>query len=111
MAGKSLYFICGALRSGSTMYHLMLDLHPEIHNPGEFDCQNDSTYSKPVVMTGALENIKLAFHNKYYKISCGIKRYSLVLYFLYRSSSKLALKKWHNALLLNINEIDKQDIK
>jgi len=30
-------FICGALRSGSTMFHLMLDSHPNISNPGEFD--------------------------------------------------------------------------
>ena len=34
---KPLVFICGALRSGSTMVHLMLDNHPDIDNPGEFD--------------------------------------------------------------------------
>jgi len=30
-------FICGALRSGSSLTHLMLDHHPSIKNPGEFD--------------------------------------------------------------------------
>lgn len=30
-------FVCGALRSGSTMLHLMLGAHPKIKNPGEFD--------------------------------------------------------------------------
>lgn len=30
-------FICGALRSGSSLTHLMLDHHPNITNPGEFD--------------------------------------------------------------------------
>ena len=30
-------FICGALRSGSTVFHLMLDSHPGIKNPGEYD--------------------------------------------------------------------------
>lgn len=30
-------FICGALRSGSTLFHLMLNSHPNIKNPGEFD--------------------------------------------------------------------------
>ena len=30
-------FICGALRSGSTLFHLMLNSHPSIVNPGEFD--------------------------------------------------------------------------
>lgn len=32
-----LVFICGALRSGSSLTHLMLDNHAEISNPGEFD--------------------------------------------------------------------------
>lgn len=30
-------FICGALRSGSSLTHVILDHHPEIKNPGEFD--------------------------------------------------------------------------
>jgi len=30
-------FICGALRSGSTVFHLMLNSHPDITNPGEYD--------------------------------------------------------------------------
>jgi len=30
-------FICGALRSGSTLFHLMLNSHPNMSNPGEFD--------------------------------------------------------------------------
>lgn len=34
---NDLVFICGALRSGTTMVHLMLDQHPTIDNPGEFD--------------------------------------------------------------------------
>lgn len=34
-------FICGALRSGSTLLHLMLDHHPNIKNPGEFDFMFD----------------------------------------------------------------------
>lgn len=32
-----LFFICGALRSGTSLLHLMLDAHPAITNPGEFD--------------------------------------------------------------------------
>jgi len=34
---EKLVFICGSLRSGSTMLHLMLNAHPKINNPGEFD--------------------------------------------------------------------------
>jgi len=33
----NLIFICGALRSGSSLTHVILDHHPEIKNPGEFD--------------------------------------------------------------------------
>ena len=32
-----LVFICGSLRSGSSLTHLMIDHHSEISNPGEFD--------------------------------------------------------------------------
>ena len=34
---QNLVFLCGALRSGTSMTHLMLNAHPEIRNPGEFD--------------------------------------------------------------------------
>jgi len=34
---KQLVFMCGSLRSGSSLVHLMLDHHPKIQNPGEFD--------------------------------------------------------------------------
>jgi Sulfotransferase family len=34
---ENLVFMCGALRSGSSLTHLMLDHHPDITNPGEFD--------------------------------------------------------------------------
>ncbi|MFK5970530.1 MAG: sulfotransferase [Candidatus Marithrix sp.] len=34
---NNIIFICGALRSGSTLFHLMLNSHPNIINPGEYD--------------------------------------------------------------------------
>ncbi len=34
---EPLFFICGALRSGTTLLRLMLDAHPKIANPGEMD--------------------------------------------------------------------------
>ena len=37
MNHNDMVFICGSLRSGSSLMHLMLDHHPEIKNPGEFD--------------------------------------------------------------------------
>ncbi len=39
-------FVCGALRSGSTMFHLMLNSHPGIINPGEFDFLFDMVSSE-----------------------------------------------------------------
>ncbi|KJV06249.1 sulfotransferase [Methylocucumis oryzae] len=44
MENHQLIFICGALRSGSTMLRLMLDHHPNIVNPGEFDFLFDYMY-------------------------------------------------------------------
>jgi len=32
-----MFFVCGSLRSGSTLLHVMLNHHPSIKNPGEFD--------------------------------------------------------------------------
>jgi Sulfotransferase family len=45
-------FICGALRSGTTLLHLMLHHHPDIINPGEFDfmfdfVKNDNEFPDP----------------------------------------------------------------
>lgn len=37
MKYSSPVFICGALRSGTTVLHLMLNAHDQINNPGEFD--------------------------------------------------------------------------
>ena len=38
---KNPVFIIAPLRSGSTLLHLMLDSHPAISNPGEFDFMFD----------------------------------------------------------------------
>ncbi len=37
MAGDDLVFICGALRSGTTLLRLMINDHPLLANPGEMD--------------------------------------------------------------------------
>lgn len=34
---KQVYFVCGALRSGTSLLHLMLNNHAKLSNPGEFD--------------------------------------------------------------------------
>ena len=38
---EKVVFVCGALRSGSTLTHLMLNNHPNIKHPGEFDFMFD----------------------------------------------------------------------
>jgi len=48
MIPNHLIFICGALRSGSSLTHLMLDHHPNIKNPGEFDFLFDQVSDKGV---------------------------------------------------------------
>ena len=37
LVNNQLVFVCGALRSGTSLLHLMLNAHPGIDNPGEFD--------------------------------------------------------------------------
>jgi len=34
---NEIFYVCGALRSGSTLLHLMIDNHLKLNNPGEFD--------------------------------------------------------------------------
>lgn len=41
----SLTFVCGALRSGTTVFRLMLNSHPEIDNPSECDFLFDGCHS------------------------------------------------------------------
>jgi len=41
MINRSPVFVVGAVRTGSTMLRLMLDSHPNILNPGEFDFLTD----------------------------------------------------------------------
>jgi len=45
---EQVVFLCGALRSGSSLTHLMLDHHPNIKNPGEFDFLFDQVSNEGV---------------------------------------------------------------
>jgi hypothetical protein len=45
MTNGSPVFVVGAVRTGSTMLRLMLDSHPHIRNPGEFDFLTDQVGS------------------------------------------------------------------
>jgi hypothetical protein len=47
-----LVFVYGALRSGTTVFRLMLDAHPGIANPGEFDFLFDGLHPAPDHPTG-----------------------------------------------------------
>lgn len=56
-------FVAGALRSGTTFFRIMLDQHPEISNPGEFDFLFDGT-ERDQGMISAIEYRKLLRHNR-----------------------------------------------
>lgn len=45
-------FVCGAMRSGTTMFRLMLDTHGQIANPGEVDFLFDHLRPDPAHPTG-----------------------------------------------------------
>jgi len=53
MTESSPVFVVGAVRTGSTMLRLMLDSHPQIRNPGEFDFLIDKVGSD-----GSTPNVK-----------------------------------------------------
>lgn len=55
-------FICGALRSGSSLTHLMLDHHPKITNPGEFDFLFDQVSDSGVLPQTESYRKGLALH-------------------------------------------------
>lgn len=49
---SDLVFVFGALRSGTTVFRLMLDAHPEIRNPGEMDFLFDHLVEDPAAPGG-----------------------------------------------------------
>ena len=50
-------FVYGALRSGTTVFRLMLDAHPQIANPGEMDFLFDHLHPDPTHATGWRYNL------------------------------------------------------
>lgn len=49
---SDIVFVYGALRSGTTVFRLMLDAHPQIANPGEMDFLFDYLHPDPSHATG-----------------------------------------------------------
>lgn len=59
---SDIVFVYGALRSGTTVFRLMLDAHPDIANPGEMDFMLDHISIDPTHPTGwryDLDGLKL----------------------------------------------------
>jgi hypothetical protein len=54
---SDIVFVYGALRSGTTVFRLMLDAHPQIANPGEMDFLFDYLHPDPNHPTGWRYNL------------------------------------------------------
>jgi Sulfotransferase family len=98
---KSLVFICGALRSGSTMVHLMLNHHPSIDNPGEFDflfdqVGDDGSFPRREEFHEWLE-IERIFNSHHLKIDPALEVRELIRSFVAQ------LQKADKVLALNIH--------
>lgn len=52
MSDPNIVFVYGALRSGTTLFRLILDTHPALHNPGEADFLFDFLQPDPGHPTG-----------------------------------------------------------
>lgn len=102
MNHKNLIFVCGALRSGTSLLHLMLNHHPELKNPGEFDFFFDMVsddYQSPELLN--YENWLLnhrIFLSKNLFFPREAKEYSEVL-----KSFKDQLSEENKVLLINIH--------
>ena len=64
-------FVCGALRSGTTLLRLMIDAHPALSNPGEMDFLFEPPADGDGQVDMALYAHELTF-NRVFK-SCGLK--------------------------------------
>lgn len=80
-------FVCGAMRSGTTMFRLMLDTHGQIANPGEVDFLFDFLRPDPSHPTGwryDLGGLRVdrIFRSKQLQIPQGIEGLDLLADFL-----------------------------
>lgn len=102
MNDGKLIFVCGALRSGTSLLHLMLNHHPELKNPGEFDfffdlVTDDYQSPKVHVYENWLLNHRI-FLSKNLIFPRDAKEYSEVL-----RSFKAQLSEENKVLLINIH--------
>ncbi len=68
-SGSNVVFVFGALRSGTTVFRLMLDGHPQIRNPGEVDFLFDFLSPDPSHPTGWRYDIAQLSVNRIFQAS------------------------------------------
>ena len=69
--GEDPVFVCGALRSGTTLLRLMIDAHPQLSNPGEMDFLFEPPLDGDGVPDMARYAHELSFNRVFKK--CGLK--------------------------------------
>ena len=69
---ETLVFVFGALRSGTTVFRLMLDAHPELNNPGEVDFLFDYLSRDPQHSSGWRYDTDKLAENRVFRAS-GLK--------------------------------------
>ena len=101
MNKDNIVFICGALRSGTTMLHLMLNGHPYIKNTGEFDflfdyMMQDGKLPDTEIFCDILK-IDRIFNEKNLTIDQALDSKSLVISFVEQLANE------NNILTLNVH--------
>lgn len=65
---KEIVFVYGALRSGTTVFRLMLDAHPKIANPGEMDFLFDFIHPDQTHPTGWRYDVEALKQNRIFQV-------------------------------------------
>jgi hypothetical protein len=99
---SDIVFVYGALRSGTTVFRLMLDAHPQIANPGEMDFLFDYLHLDKTHPTGWRYDLNELKLNRIYQVHAmpimdGLDGLDLLQSFMDY------LRKHHSGMILSIN--------
>lgn len=102
--GEGFAVVYGALRSGTTLLHLMFDGHPQIANPGEMDFLVDHLIEDPQAPGGWRYDVQALHDDRIFRIyDLAIPPQARGLELLDAFLQQIAARTPHKVVLLNIH--------